>query len=138
ATERSIEEGIVRLLGWDGLWREVDAAYLVGIDDNGHWAVEVPISQDTVSTALAWLHGEEVTQALSDGLRVLRQGPVYAVEHDEDWTKATGHDLRHRRWDPEARILYHEPETGTPHEPLHVPFLARFVRQQRMPVEDRD
>ncbi|MFF7115462.1 hypothetical protein ACFY91_24570 [Streptomyces albogriseolus] len=60
--------------------RYVTLAYLYGTDDSGPWAVRVPGTMETVAQALAWLTPNDVVKAMDKGLRVRRQGDVYAIE----------------------------------------------------------
>lgn len=107
-------------------------SYLAGQDDNGPWAVRVPGTITTVSAALRWLTPARVRHAQEKGRKVARQGDVYAVQvgNGQDRTAQSATSLGgSHRWDPEARILHHEPGDGRPHGPLHVPYAAIFVRQ---------
>ncbi|MEU5958152.1 hypothetical protein [Streptomyces sp. NPDC047525] len=105
-------------------------SYLWGPDDTGSgpWAVRVPGTVTTVADALEWLTPTEVKKARDKGLRVRRQGDVYAVEttpaHDGKGVLPDSHD-----WRPKTRHLVHQPEDGRRHRPLRLPWPVRFVAQ---------
>jgi hypothetical protein len=110
--------------------RHVELAYLYGTDDAGPWAVRVPGTLRTVAEALAWLTPNEVVKALDKGLRVRRQGDVYAIEttvkRDGDGVQELpeGHE-----WRTGTRYLVHNPADGRKHRPLRLPYPVRFVVQ---------
>ncbi|MEU2968994.1 hypothetical protein ABZ687_28955 [Streptomyces ardesiacus] len=110
--------------------RYVELAYLYGTDDAGPWAVRVPGTLRTVAEALAWLTPNEVVKAQDKGLRVRRQGDVYAIETTprRDGSGAPflpeGHE-----WRTSTRYLVHNPADGRKHHPLRLPYPVRFVVQ---------
>jgi hypothetical protein len=120
--------------GWRSYGRQparmASLSYLWGADDagSGPWAVRVPGTLTTVREALAWLTPNEVTKALDKGLRVRRQGDVYAIEttarHDGTGDLPDGH-----QWRPSTRYLVHAPADGRKHRPLRLPYPVRFVVQ---------
>ncbi|MFJ5635082.1 hypothetical protein ACIQF5_20895 [Streptomyces goshikiensis] len=109
----------------------VELAYLHGTDDAGPWAVRVPGTMTTVREALAWLTPNEVVKALDKGLRVRRQGDVYAIETsakrdgDGTWDLPEGHT-----WRANTRHLVHTPADGRKHRPLRLAHPVRFVVQR--------
>lgn len=111
--------------------RFVELAYLYGTDDAGPWAVRVPGTMSTVAEAMAWLTPNDVVKALDKGLRVRRQGDVYAIEttarRDGDgvWDLPEGH-----QWRKATRYLVHTPADGRKHRPLRLPYPVRFVAQR--------
>lgn len=140
AVELGLEqrEGGLALLRCDG-WRyysrrygsrPATLAYLCGRDDNGPWAVRIAGSCTSIAEALAWVTPGLVKEATDKGLRVLRQGDVYAVEMRRGDRAGLDPLPSSHHWDPASRTLRHAPEDGRQHRPLHVPFGARFVRQR--------
>lgn len=121
--------------GWRSYGRQpartVRLSYLWGPDDagSGPWAVRIPGTVTTVTDAVDWLTPAAVKNAQARGLRVRRQGDVYAVEttraHD-----GHGSELlpASHEWRP-TRFLVHKPEDGRRHRPLRLPWPVRFVRQ---------
>ncbi|AWI32654.1 hypothetical protein [Streptomyces tirandamycinicus] len=112
--------------------RRAQLSYLWGPDDagSGPWAVRVPGTVTTVADALEWLTPADVKKALEKGLRVRRQGDVYAVE------TTPAHDGRgvellpeSHEWRPATRYLVHRPEDGRRHLPVRLPWPVRFVQQ---------
>ncbi|MFF8618962.1 hypothetical protein [Streptomyces sp. NPDC015350] len=112
--------------------RWASLSYLWGPDDAGAgpWAARVPGTVTTVAGALSWLTPAKVKRAEAKGLRVRRQGDVYAIET----TKA--HDGKGADWLPEShmwrsttRYLLHRPKDGRRHRPLRLPWPVRFVPQ---------
>ncbi|GAA5070423.1 hypothetical protein [Streptomyces similanensis] len=110
--------------------RYVELAYLYGTDDAGPWAVRVPGTMNTVAEALAWLTPNDVVKALDKGLRVRRQGDVYAIE-TTDRRDGTGAALLPdgHVWRSSTRYLLHRPADGRKHRPLRLPYPVRFVVQ---------
>ncbi|MFI9772779.1 hypothetical protein ACIHJG_38970 [Streptomyces sp. NPDC052415] len=110
--------------------RYIELAYLYGTDDAGPWAVRVPGTMRTVAEALAWLTPNDVVKALDKGLRVRRQGDVYAIETtakrdgDGHLNLPEGHE-----WRTGTRYLVHNPADGRKHRPLRLPYPVRFVIQ---------
>lgn len=128
---------LLRAEGWRQYSRRFGArsaavAYLCGVDDAGPWAVRVPGSTTTVAGALDALTPAEADHARHAGRKVLRQGDIYVIEMSRDRTARSAAELsEHHAWDPEARVLRHEPPAGERHHaPVHVPFPAKFVRQR--------
>ncbi len=110
-------------------------SYLYGVDDNGPWAVRVPGTITTVHDALAWITPKAVSKAIAAGLRVKRQGDVYAVEttpaKDGTWDDSADADVfAAHRWNPATRRLVHIPADGRKHRPLQVTYPVRFVPQR--------
>lgn len=111
--------------------RQASLSYLCGTDDAGLWAVRVPGTITTVSEALAWLTPGDVVKALDKGLRVRRQGDVYAIETtakrdgDGSWDLPEAHE-----WRAGTRYLVHTPADGRKHRPLRLPYPVRFVPQR--------
>ncbi|OEJ21029.1 hypothetical protein [Streptomyces subrutilus] len=111
--------------------RYVELAYLYGTDDAGPWAVRVPGTMTTVREAMAWLTPNEVVKAMDKGLRVRRQGDVYAIETstkrdgDGKWDLPEGHT-----WRANTRYLVHNPADGRKHRPLRLTHPVRFVVQR--------
>ncbi|MFF5808258.1 hypothetical protein [Streptomyces sp. NPDC012746] len=127
---------LVRATGWRyystrAPQRYVELAYLHGNDDAGPWAVRVPGTMTTVREALAWLTPNEVVKAMDKGLRVRRQGDVYAIETsdkrdgDGTWDLPEGHT-----WRASTRYLVHTPADGRKHRPLRLNYPVRFVVQR--------
>lgn len=112
--------------------RRVSLSYLWGRDDagSGPWAVRVAGNVTTVAEALEWLTPAAVKQAMARGLRVRRQGDVYAVEtnqvHDGRGVDALPES---HVWRPDTRHLVHRPEDRRRHRPLRLPYPVRFVPQ---------
>jgi hypothetical protein len=105
--------------------RWVRLNYLVGFDDGQIFAVRVPSTVTTVADALACLDPAEVAHARAAGIKVLRQGDVYAVASRDKRDRMVG--IERHNWDSEARELRH-PEHGS----LNVPFPARLVQQSNL------
>ncbi len=130
-TQLDEREGLVLLHveGWRNygdMSRLKALSYLCGHDDNGPWAVRVPGTHTTVRDALRWVEPAAVRSAREQGGHVLRQGDVYAIEARRDSVRLLP---RRHTWDPASRMLCHlDPER--PHQPLHVPWPARFVAQR--------
>lgn len=121
-------------------WRSYDKApartarlsYLWGRDDagSGPWAVRVPGSITTVTDALDWLTPAPVHRALAKGLRIRRQGDVFAIETTPARDGHGVEDLPESHvWRPATRYLVHRPEDDRRHRPLRLPWPVRFVRQ---------
>ncbi|MEU2426875.1 hypothetical protein ABZ619_38685 [Streptomyces sp. NPDC007851] len=110
--------------------RYVELAYLYGTDDAGPWAVRVPGTMSTVAEALAWLTPNDVVKALDKGLRVRRQGDVYAIETTVAHDGSGARDLPEgHEWRPDTRYLVHTPADGRKHRPVRVTYPVRFVMQ---------
>jgi len=129
--ERCKGVSLVRAKGWRYYSRRfgsrhVSIAYLCGFDDSRPWAIRVPGTVTRVATALEKIEPSGVKRARQDGLRVLRQGDVYAVERRVDGSQrsAEKHLPESHRWDSEMRMLRHDH-----HSPVHVPFPCRFFVQ---------
>jgi hypothetical protein len=106
--------------------RRASISYLCGTDDSGRWSVRVPGTIEHVSSALEWIEPAEVKAAKKQGLAVLRQGDVYAVQTVRKALDGTGDRLpAGHEWDAVARTLTH-----TEHSPLHVEFPCRFFMQK--------
>ncbi|MDP2623814.1 MAG: hypothetical protein Q8Q29_08460 [Actinomycetota bacterium] len=136
-SDRSGELMLLRAAGWRKYGRHparrASIAYLCGTDDNGLFAVRVPGTIETVAGALEHLEPAEVKQARKRGLRVRRQGDVYAVEVRRDRADATASSLPEAHvWNPTTRHLLHRPEDGRRHRPLRVAFPAKFVQQRTL------
>jgi hypothetical protein len=110
--------------------RYIELAYLYGTDDAGPWAVRVPGTMRTVAEAMAWLTPNDVVKALDKGLRVRRQGDVYAIETTARRDGAGAHDLPEgHEWRTSTRYLVHNPADGRKHRPVRLPYPVRFVVQ---------
>ncbi|MGW0562846.1 hypothetical protein ACWDZ4_20060 [Streptomyces sp. NPDC003016] len=127
---------LMHAAGWRSYGRQparyASLSYLWGPDDagSGPWAARVPGTVTAVAAALDWLTPAEVKKALQKGLRVRRQGDVYAVEttRSHDGTGADRLPESHE-WRPSTRYLIHRPEDGRRHRPLRLPWPVRFVQQ---------
>ncbi|MEU9925056.1 hypothetical protein AB0H51_27875 [Streptomyces griseoluteus] len=107
-------------------------SYLWGPDDagSGPWAVRVPGTITTVREALGWLTPAAVKKAEEKGLRVRRQGDVYAIETTKRRDGDGVADLPDgHQWRPGTRYLVHTPADGRKHRPVRLPFPVRFVVQ---------
>jgi hypothetical protein len=111
--------------------RYVELAYLYGTDDSGPWAVRVPGTTVTVAAGLAWLTPKDVANAIAKGLKVRRQGDVYAIETTarRDGDGATDLPDGHQ-WRKSTRYLIHTPADGRKHRPLRLPHPVRFIAQR--------
>ncbi len=112
--------------------RLASLCYLCGRDDNGRWAVRVPGTCDTVMDALARIEPKEVQSARDNGITVLRQGDVYAVETKRAYDGKGAATLpSNHTWNPETRELRHL-DSRSPHATLSIPFPVRFVAQSAL------
>ncbi|MGC4950998.1 hypothetical protein ACLQ2N_33005 [Streptomyces sp. DT224] len=128
---------LVHAEGWRHYSSRVPAryarlSYLWGPDDagSGPWAVRVAGTITSVADALDWLTPADVKKGLEKGLRVRRQGDVYAIEttpkRDGDGAALLPES---HEWRPSTRYLVHRPEDGRRHRPLRLPWPVRFVQQ---------
>jgi hypothetical protein len=106
-------------------------AYLCGTDDNGPWAVRVPGTCTSITTALEYVIPVEVRKAEAKGLRVIRQGDVFAVESKRDGKNILprGHEF-----DPVTRVLSHDGG----HDPVVIDFPVTFITGHGMPARSRN
>ncbi|MFJ2745273.1 hypothetical protein ACIO3O_37075 [Streptomyces sp. NPDC087440] len=107
-------------------------SYLWGPDDagSGPWAVRVSGTITTVPEALDWLTPAAVKKAQEKGLRVRRQGDVYAVETTRAHDGAGAGQLpESHEWRTATRYLVHRPEDGRRHRPVRLSWPVRFVQQ---------
>lgn len=134
--DRTKRMAVLHADGWRQYSRRFGAqrarlSYLCGWDDNGVWAVRVAGTITTVREALDAITPAAVKQALDKGKRVLRQGDVYAIETTKAHDGLGVDELGDAHvWNAETRTLEHRPADGRTHQPLPVPFPARFVRQR--------
>jgi hypothetical protein len=113
--------------------RYASLAYLCGTDDNGPWAVRVPGTCASITTALEYVVPAEVKRAKAKGLRVIRQGDVFAIEieakRDGNFILPRGH-----KFDHQTRVLSH---TGG-HKSIVINFPVTFVTGHGMPSRSRN
>ncbi|MFD3815220.1 hypothetical protein ACFWRZ_09140 [Streptomyces rubiginosohelvolus] len=136
-TDRQNGMVLVHADGWRYYSSRVPArpallSYLWGPDDagSGPWAVRVPGTVTTVAVALEWLTPAAVQAAQAAGMRVRRQGDVYAVE-TQNRHDGKGAELlpESHAWRPDTRYLVHQPADGRRHRPVRLPWPVRFVQQ---------
>ncbi len=114
--------------------RYVRLVYLCGTDDAGLWATRVVSTVETVAGALDSLTPSVVKKAQAAGKQVLRQGDLYVYEvRPSSDTPSQVFEWSHI-WDADTRILEHRSQDGRNHEPLHVPFPARFAFQTALGI----
>lgn len=104
-------------------------SYLCGVDDAGPWAVRVTGTLTKVGQALAEITPTEVKDARRRGLRVARQGDVWAIEVTQGRAD-TGTDMvvaDSHHWRASTGFLVHRPEDGRRHRPVRISWPARFV-----------
>jgi hypothetical protein len=125
-----------------GQWR-ASLSYLCGTDDSGRWAVRVPGNITTVAKALEWVTPADVRKAEWNGLRVRRQGDIYAIEttrthdtpscwigDDRRYDAKAGEWVTSHYWNAGTRTLVHRPEDGRKHRPLRISYPVRFAQQR--------
>jgi hypothetical protein len=134
--DRSDRLVLMHAEGWRSYGRQgarrASLSYLWGPDDagSGPWAVRVPGTVTTVREALAWLTPNQVVKATDQGLRVRRQGDVYAIETTAKRDGDGAQDLPEgHEWRADTRYLVHNPADGRKHRPLRLTYPVRFVVQ---------
>lgn len=127
--DRAPNEHMCLIRGWG--WAEYtthigygrNARWLYGQDDNGPWAVRVPVTCRNVQEAVEWLTPAAVRHAVEAGRWVGRQGDVYLIELRAGKNNLQAIEWTRHRFDAATGRLCH-PE----HQALVVPSYVKAVK----------
>lgn len=125
------EEGII-LVGTDNTYGKTyrsgpHVRYLCGTNPDGIWIRKFYKKISTIEEAFEFITPFEVIKAKENGMKVLRQSGVWAIQTDRDYATTSAQRCG-RKWDKTTRTLYHVGENSRI-PPLVVPFKCKFYRQ---------